>query len=130
MSSRSIAHGTSSVSGTHHASATTHASSAKPHATTAPARRSNRFAAVAARIHERDPSGTDGERAYTDGAMTAKIFAAHGLSRLGFVDQYVADTLAALGPAVIPPASAAAYSTEFLRGLRDAEDQIRSELQS
>ena len=39
-------------------------------------------------------------RGYSDGYITAKIFAAYGLSKLGFTGQYIADSIAALGPKI------------------------------
>lgn len=70
----------------------------------------------------RDPS----VRGYSDGFLTAKIFAAHGLSKLGFVDQYVYDSIAVLGPELIPPGTEGSYREGFVKGLRDAEGIVRA----
>lgn len=62
---------------------------------------------------------------YSDGFTTSKIFAQYGLSRLGFVGQYILDSLTELlASQVIDAAHEEVYTTWFLRGLADGEAQI------
>ncbi|TDL27386.1 glycoside hydrolase [Rickenella mellea] len=65
-------------------------------------------------------------KGYSDGFMTAKIFAQHGLSRLGFKGQYVADSVEALGPTVIAPGTEAYYIDWFYKGLEDGETSVNA----
>ena len=68
-------------------------------------------------------------RGYADGFSTAKVFASNGLSKLGFVGQYISDSYEELlkddsnGMSKEDP-ERDLYSTWFLTGLRDAEAQI------
>lgn len=87
-------------------------------------RREHRFSA----IHERRQLAIT--RGYTDGLATAQIFAANALSKLGFIDQYIDDSIKALGTAVIPPNMDRQYRTEFMRGLREGEDSVRATMTS
>jgi glucan 1,3-beta-glucosidase len=50
-----------------------------------------------------NPSAADAvaTKGHSDGLMTAKIFALMDFSKLGFIDQYVNDSIAALGPDVV-----------------------------
>lgn len=63
-------------------------------------------------------------KGYSDGFMTAKIFAQYGMSKLGFTGQYVSDSIAALGAKVVAPGTEEYYSSWFARGLADAESII------
>jgi glucan 1,3-beta-glucosidase len=87
-------------------------------------RREHRFSA----IHERRQLAVT--RGYTDGLATAQIFAANALSKLGFIDQYIDDSIKALGAAIIPPNMEQQYRTEFMRGLREGEDGVRATMAS
>jgi glucan 1,3-beta-glucosidase len=72
-------------------------------------------------VHQRRQARDANQRGYSDGFLTAKIFAAHGLSKLGFIEQYISDSITALGSAIVPPGSEGLYHDSFLVGLRDAE---------
>lgn len=78
--------------------------------------------------HRRDANQTALEQSinkgYSDGFMTAKIFAQNGMSKLGFTGQYVSDSVVALGPDVIAPGTESAYSDWFYRGLADAQKAV------
>lgn len=63
-------------------------------------------------------------KGYSDGFLTAKIFAQYGMSRLGFRDQYKYDSIQELGPTVIAPGTEDYYDLWFDRGLKDAEGLI------
>ena len=69
-------------------------------------------------------------KGHSDGLMTAKIFALMDFSRLGFIDQYVNDSIAALGPDVIDARSQQEYRDAFLRGLAEGEANVRTMLQA
>lgn len=64
-------------------------------------------------------------KGYSDGFLTAKIFAANGLSKLGFRGQYIEDSLRSLGN-TIDAANQDVYREWFRKGLADGELQIRS----
>jgi hypothetical protein len=84
----------------------------------------HRFATVYQRRQGSDVPG----RGYSDGLLTAKIFAAHALSKLGFIDQYISDSIANLGSSLIPAETEGAYRDAFVTGLRDGEAVIRNAL--
>lgn len=67
-------------------------------------------------------------RGYEDGFLTAKIFALYNLSKLGFVGQYITDSLAALGPGVVAPGTEGFYEEGFMQGLADGEAIVFSGL--
>lgn len=67
-------------------------------------------------------------KGHSDGLMTAKIFALMDSSKLGFVDQYVNDSIAALGPDVVDANSRQAYRDAFLQGLAEGESNIKTML--
>ncbi|OBZ75975.1 Glucan 1,3-beta-glucosidase 3 [Grifola frondosa] len=77
--------------------------------------------------HRRDGPGqvsmSSSQRAvakgYSDGFLTAKIFAQYGGSKLGFVGQYIIDSLTKLGPAAIDPGTEDDYEQWFMKGLED-----------
>ncbi|KAL0071491.1 Glucan 1,3-beta-glucosidase 3 [Marasmius tenuissimus] len=77
----------------------------------------------------RDPTlvpGSPGEKGFTEGQKTARRFAMQGLSKLGFVGQYIRDSLIS-GQAGINSKKAddcGQYEEAFLRALRRGEDQI------
>lgn len=68
-------------------------------------------------------------KGHSDGLMTAKIFALMDFSRLGFIDQYVNDSIATLGPDVVDATSQQTYRDTFLRGLAEGEANVRTMLQ-
>jgi glucan 1,3-beta-glucosidase len=63
-------------------------------------------------------------KGYSDGFMTAKIFAQYGMSRLGFKGQYIGDSIAKLGESIVAPGTESEYSVWFYKGLGDAEQII------
>ena len=63
-------------------------------------------------------------KGYSDGFMTAKIFAQSGMSRLGFKNQYVMDSIKALGPSTVSPGTEDYYTAWFYHGLSDAESIV------
>lgn len=65
-------------------------------------------------------------KGYSDGFLTAKIFAQYGMSRLGFKGQYVTDSISALGPNTVAPGTEDYYTAWFYRGLADAESIVGS----
>lgn len=65
-------------------------------------------------------------KGHSDGLMTAKIFALMDSSKLGFVDQYVNDSIAALGPDVIDASSHQVYRDAFLQGLAEGESNVKT----
>ncbi|KAI0692384.1 glycoside hydrolase [Cytidiella melzeri] len=69
-----------------------------------------------------------GVKGYQDGFLTAKIFAAYGLSKLGFTGQYVLDNIAALGPGIVAPGTEQDYEKEFMKGLGDGEAVVAASL--
>ena len=77
-----------------------------------------------------DISATDTvvTKGHSDGLMTAKIFALMDFSKLGFVDQYVNDSIAALGSDVVDAESRQAYRDAFLQGLAEGEANVRTVL--
>jgi len=80
-----------------------------------------------------NPSATDttvATKGHSDGLMTAKIFALMDFSKLGFIDQYVNDSIAALGPNVVDAGSQQTYRDAFLRGLAEGEANVRTMLQA
>ena len=77
-----------------------------------------------------DISATDtvAAKGHSDGLMTAKIFALMDSSKLGFVDQYVNDSIAALGSDVVDANSHQAYRDAFLQGLAEGESNVKTML--
>ncbi|TBU45740.1 glycoside hydrolase [Dichomitus squalens] len=65
-------------------------------------------------------------KGYSDGFLTAKIFALFGMSKLGFTGQYIRDSIALLGPIVIKPGTEHYYEHWFMAGLTDGEALISS----
>jgi hypothetical protein len=78
-----------------------------------------------------NPSTADAvaTKGHSDGSMTARIFALVGSSKLGFTDQYVNDSIVALGPGVVDANSRQTYRDAFLRGLAEGEADVRTMLQ-
>ncbi|THG97588.1 hypothetical protein EW026_g4424 [Hermanssonia centrifuga] len=69
-------------------------------------------------------------RGYSDGFLTAKIFALYGMSKLGFTGQYIVDSMAALGPDVVHPGMEGYYHDWFTTGLADGEATVGAGLTS
>ena len=67
-------------------------------------------------------------KGYSDGYLTAKIFALYGGSKLGFVGQYVEDSLGVLGSSIIAPGTEDDYRSAFWQGLGDAEAVVAAVL--
>jgi hypothetical protein len=65
-------------------------------------------------------------KGYSDGFLSAKIFALYGLSKLGFIGQYINDSIVALGSGTdgITPGTEDIYRQWFLRGLQDGEATV------
>jgi glucan 1,3-beta-glucosidase len=74
------------------------------------------------------PSQRSDAKGYSDGFLTSQIFASHNTSKLGFIGQYIADSIEALGPAVVAPRTEGSYRQGFMRGLRDGEAKIAATL--
>ncbi|KAI0780754.1 glycoside hydrolase [Trametes elegans] len=77
-----------------------------------------------------DPSQRSVSKGYSDGFLTAKIFALYGLSKLGFTGQYINDSIAKLGHEVIAPGTEHFYQQWFMEGLADGEALIASSVNS
>ncbi|KAJ3010169.1 hypothetical protein NUW54_g2568 [Trametes sanguinea] len=73
-----------------------------------------------------DPSERAISKGYSDGFVTAKIFALYGMSKLGFTGQYIVDSLAKLGTEIIAPGTEHYYVQWFMEGLADGEALIAS----
>jgi hypothetical protein len=65
-------------------------------------------------------------KSYSDGFLTAKAFAVYEGSKLGFIGQYIEDSMHMLGPTVVPPEMKGTYRQWFMRGLQDGEAKIRA----
>lgn len=66
-------------------------------------------------------------RGYSDGYQTAKIFTQHGWSRLGFTEQYIQDSLSAIG-GEISRGTEDYYRAAFKAGLADGEAVVLAAL--
>jgi glucan 1,3-beta-glucosidase len=70
-------------------------------------------------------------KGYDDGFNTGKTFAVNGnFSKVGFVEQYIADTMPKLGPSVVAPGTEDNYRMAFRQGLRDIEATVAYMLHS
>jgi hypothetical protein len=89
------------------------------------AKRDHRFAT----IHERRQAAADPQdtRGYSDAVSTAEIFASVSRSKLGFIDQYINDSIKVLG-ALVPAGTEDRYRRGFMRGLREAEALVASSM--
>jgi glucan 1,3-beta-glucosidase len=63
-------------------------------------------------------------KGYSDGFVTAQRFAGQDGSKLGFVGQYIKDSIASLGPSVVPPGNEEYYRQWFWQGLKDGETSM------
>ncbi|PCH38120.1 glycoside hydrolase family 5 protein [Wolfiporia cocos MD-104 SS10] len=95
--------------------------------------RRKRNSLSALRNHQRDDQATGMSpeqrsiaKGYSDGFFTAKIFALYGMSKLGFIGQYISDSIAKLGPTVVKPGTEGMYRQWFMRGLQDGENIVAS----
>lgn len=61
---------------------------------------------------------------YNDGKLTAQVFALHNMSKLGFINQFISDSIEHLGPDVVPPGSEGKYYDGFWSGLWEAQDSL------
>lgn len=69
-------------------------------------------------------------KGYSDGFHTAKIFASYNNSKLGFIGQYIEDSMRTLGPAVVTAGTEGSYRRRFMDGLHDGEAIIIATLKS
>ena len=76
-----------------------------------------------------DPDQRAVAKGYSDGFLTAKIFALYGMSKLGFTGQYIKDSLKLLGNKVIVPEQKHYYVQSFMEGLRDGETLVTSSVE-
>lgn len=89
----------------------------------------HRFEAIHQHRWSRDPSGgsdlTSAQRStikgYSDGFLAAKLFALLHGSKLGFIGQYILDSIARLGPSIIAPGTEQSYHRSFIQGLTDGQ---------
>jgi len=65
-------------------------------------------------------------KGYSDGFLTAEIFATYGLSKLGFTGQYIEDSLKSLGAAVIESGKEEYYREWFRKGLAHGEALVNN----
>ncbi|KAL0573271.1 Glucan 1,3-beta-glucosidase 3 [Marasmius crinis-equi] len=77
----------------------------------------------------RDSKSTPGspeDKGFSDGHKTAKQFATHGLSKLGFVGQYISHLLESKQAGVDPgnEDECKRYEDAFVRGLKHGEEQV------
>lgn len=63
-------------------------------------------------------------KGYSDGFLTAKVFASHDGSKLGFIGQYIEDSIRVLGPDVVDPGTERSYRQGFMKGLEDGEAMV------
>ena len=66
-------------------------------------------------------------KGYSDGFLTSKIFASQNTSKLGFIGQYIEDSIRTLG-GVVAPGTEGSYRQGFMTGLQDGEAKIMSTL--
>ncbi|KAK7054992.1 Glucan 1,3-beta-glucosidase 3 [Paramarasmius palmivorus] len=73
-------------------------------------------------------SASPQDKGYSDGYLTATRFALYGLSKLGFVWQYIYDNIQNGNAGVDPKDDGAcqAYREAFLQGLKHGEEQVES----
>lgn len=93
-------------------------STSKPKSTSTPAPSSSSKASS---------STANGSAGYQDGVDTAKLFAKYGMSKLGFVDQYILDHASQSGNAK-RAADSQQYTNDFLKGMSDGETQVQQEV--
>jgi hypothetical protein len=66
-------------------------------------------------------SSSISDQGYQHGLKTAQVFAAYGLSKLGFVEQYISDSVQILG---LNSSMENYYHDGFLAGLKSGEDEL------
>ena len=69
-------------------------------------------------------------KGYSDGFQTARIFATYNTSKLGFIAQYISDSIWTLGPTAVAPGTEEIYRHWFMSGLKDGESLVRKTLKS
>lgn len=74
-----------------------------------------------AQSEDTDPAQKSFSKGYSDGLSTAKTFASYNNSRLGFLGQFMQDTIGALGSSVIAPGTEENYKQGFIQGLAEGE---------
>ncbi|KAJ7489827.1 glycoside hydrolase [Mycena galericulata] len=88
----------------------------------------HRLAAIYHRRSKRDTGNAaeqqSNTKGYSDGWLAARLFCECDGSILGFVGQYILDSIKALGPEVIRPGTESYYSEGFYRGLSDGEASV------
>ena len=62
-------------------------------------------------------------KGYIDGFATAKVFASHSMSRLGFTGQYMMDEIT---KAELSPGTEKDYKDAFMQGLIAGENMVQS----
>ena len=62
-------------------------------------------------------------KGYIDGFTTAKVFASHNMSRLGFTGQYMMDMVTKAGQV---PGKEKDYKDAFMQGLIAGENMVQS----
>lgn len=62
-------------------------------------------------------------KGYIDGFTTAKVFASHNMSKLGFIGQYTMDEIAKAG---LSPGTEKDYKDAFMQGLIAGENMVQS----
>lgn len=70
------------------------------------------------------PNQTAIAKGYSDGFMTAKLFAMQDMSKLGFMKQYVMDSASTLAPLLLGEETQASYADWFLQGLQEGQQVI------
>lgn len=76
------------------------------------------------------PTQTSVTKGYSDGFLTAGIFASYCGSRLGFIEQYIQDSIGALGPTGVGLGTEGLYQQWFMSGLQDGEARVMAALKS
>ena len=61
-------------------------------------------------------------KGYIDGFATAKVFASHSMSRLGFTGQYMMDEITKAG---LSPGTEKDYKDAFMQGLIAGENMVQ-----
>lgn len=75
---------------------------------------------------ELTPSQRSITKGYSDGFLTAKSFASFSVSKLGFIEQFIMDSIAQIGPSVIAPGTESNYHDGFVNGLEDGQRIVMS----
>lgn len=65
-------------------------------------------------------------KGYIDGFSTAKFFASHNMSKLGFIGQCMMDEITNAGPSLVVPGTEKDYKDAFMQGLIAGENMVQS----